>query len=237
MVRGHLIAACFPLTLWLLGLAAKPAHTHSSWGSIEGVIRFTGTPTGPKQIMVSDGSTIEHRDLELDAKTQGLFSVAVFLEDAPAQPKLKTSEPVVVDQRDWVFLPRVVAVHHGQAVRFDNSDKVNHAVQATSLVKANQFNSVAAPGHPLTHAFEAQKGPVMIGCPLHPWMRAWLYVLPHPWFAVTDRAGKFHIKDVPAGKYRLLMVHPDTNLREHRPIEVQAGKCLEVHHTWDKVPQ
>ena len=38
-------------------------------------------------------------------------------------------------------------------------------------------------------------------------MRAYVGVLPHPFFAVTDREGKFEIRGVPAGSYTLVAWH------------------------------
>jgi hypothetical protein len=57
---------------------------------------------------------------------------------------------------------------------------------ASSTVPANQFNIVAAPNQPYEHVFEPQKHPVQIGCSLHAWMRAWIYVFGHPWFALSS---------------------------------------------------
>lgn len=37
-----------------------------------------------------------------------------FIEDAPAQPKLQKAEAVVMDQRDMLFVPRVIALQQGQ---------------------------------------------------------------------------------------------------------------------------
>jgi Carboxypeptidase regulatory-like domain len=130
-----------------------------------------------------------------------------------------------------------VAVRHGQAVRFDNSDQFNHSVMAISTEKANQINAFVTPGMPLTHVFEPQKRPVMIGCSLHPWMRAWVYVVRHPWFAVTDAEGRFRIDHVPPGKYQLLLAHPDTNLREQRSIEVRPGRTTELEVEWRTLPE
>ncbi len=56
------------------------------------------------------------------------------------QPRREKVAPVVADQRDMVFVPRVMAVQHGQAVRFENSDLCNHSVLAASTLSANQFN-------------------------------------------------------------------------------------------------
>jgi plastocyanin len=204
-------------------------------GSIVGQIRFTGSVPDAKKIMTSDGSTILHNDLVVDPTSKGLRYVVAVLEDAPAQPKPKEAKPVVVDQVEWVFKPRVVAVQHGQAVRFENSDTVNHSVMAVSTVKENQFNSVAGPGTPIVYTFEPQKPPVSIGCSLHPWMQAWVYVVRHPWFAVTDEHGKFRIDAIPPGAYTLALAHPDSNLRERKEIEIRAGKATEVNVEWARV--
>jgi plastocyanin len=216
-------------------MADAPPPKASTSGTVAGVVRFTGKVPDPTTITVSDGTTIKHSDLVVDAKTKGLRDVMVMLEDAPAQPKLKDAKPVRVDQVGWVFKPRVVAVQHGQGVRFDNSDSVNHSVMASSTVKENEFNAVAGPGMPLTRVFEPQKPPVLIGCSLHPWMRAWVYVVRHPWFAISNAQGDFRVENVPPGKYTLLLVHPDTNLRERRTIEVQPGKTVQLSVEWSKL--
>ncbi len=220
--------------LGVLGPGGAPEETPG--GVLAGVVRFTGKVPEPAVVTVTDGSTIKHSDLVVDSKTKGLRDVMVLLEDAPVQPKLKEAGPVVMDQVEWVFKPRVVAVRHGQAVSFDNNDGVNHSVMASSTVKENEFNIFVAPGRPLQHVFEPQKPPVKIGCSLHPWMRAWVYVVRHPWFAVSDGQGRFRIENIPPGKYQLLLVHPDTNLRERRTVEVRAGKPTEVAVEWELLP-
>lgn len=206
--------------------AAQPPPQDS--GSIAGVVRYIDTVPPAQKIMTTDGGAIFHNDLVVDPKTKGLRHVFLCLENAPARPKLQKAEAVLVDQRDMVFLPRVVAVQHGQAVRFENNDLGNHSVMANSTLPANQLNVIAAPGQPVTHVFEPQKNAVQIGCSLHSWMRAWVYVMPHPWFAVSDKQGKFQIKEVPPGKYTLWLRHPDTGNQERREIEIQPGKTLEL---------
>lgn len=210
-------------------VAAEPTT-----GTIHGAVRFTGKLPEPKSITVADGSTLKHSDLVVDKKSQGLRDVVVILADAPDQPRLKEAKPVVVDQKEWVFRPRVVAVQDGQAVRFDNSDTVNHSVMAISTEAKNSINTVAGPGTPVTHTFVPQKTPVLIGCSLHGWMRAWVVVVRHPWFAVTDTQGKFTIRGVPPGKYTLAFHHPDTNLRATVSVEVVAGKSAEATVEWKK---
>jgi len=226
------LAGILGILVALAGQADPPAAT----GTIRGLVRFTGTVPPAEKITTADGAVIMHRDLVIDGKSKGLRDVYALLEDAPAQAKVAKAEPAYLDQRDMVFLPRVLAVRHGQAVRFDNNDLCNHSVQAASTVAANSFNRFVSPTQPFDHHFELQTRPVLIGCSLHGWMRAWVYVAPHPWFALTDAGGKFQIDAVPPGKYTLWLRHQDSGLQERRQVEVAAGKTVEVAVDWDKTP-
>lgn len=215
--------------------AAGPDSPQVNPGHVEGIVTFTGKVPPPQRIMTTDGGTVIHSDLVVHPKTKGLRFVVALLEDAPAQPKAAKGKAVLVDQRDMVFLPRVIAVQHGQVVRFENNDLGNHSVMASSTVPANQFNLFVTAGQPYEHAFEPQKHPVQIGCSLHSWMRAWVYVIPHPWLAVSDMEGKFKIERVPPGKHTLWLRHPDSGLQERRVVEVKAGKAEQIKVEWQKV--
>jgi plastocyanin len=216
------------LAVVALSLPDEPA------GAVTGVVLFTGKVPPPMDIITTDGSRIKHSDLVVDSNTKGLRHVMAVLEDAPAMPKLQKADAVLLDQRDMVFLPRVVAVQHGQAVRFENNDLFNHSVIASSMVKDNEFNLFVAPSKPHEHVFALQKHPIQVGCSLHPWMRAWVYVVPHPWFAITDEKGKFTIERTPPGTYTLLLRHFDTGKLERRQVDVTSGKKTELKIDWSK---
>jgi plastocyanin len=236
-MRSFLVLLCLSNSP-LVGGAGKPEERlppKTTTGTIAGIVRYTGKVPPPKKIMTTDGGEIKHNDLVVDPKTKGLRFVVAILGNAPARAKVQKAKPVLVDQRAMIFLPRVVAVQHGQAVRFENNDLCNHSVMASSTVKANQFNLFVTSGRPCTHVFEPQKHPVLIGCSLHPWMRAWVFVVPHPWFAVTDAKGKFLIEKVPAGKYTLWLRHPDTGHQQRQNLEVKAGKSTQLNIEWKKV--
>jgi plastocyanin len=225
--------AWLPLLVTLLLGTAAPAAEPT--GQVRGTVRYTGKLPEPRIILTTEGGTIRHQDLVVHPQTRGLRYVFTTLEDAPAQPKVAKAEPVVMDQRDMLFVPRVVAVQHGQAVRFENSDAPNHSVRANSTVPANQLNSFISQGRPLDYVFEPQKAPVLIDCSLHEWMKAWVYVVPHPWFAVTDARGTFRLDRVPPGRYTLLLRHADTGRQERRPITVKAGQTTELTVEWKEM--
>ncbi len=212
-------------------LAAQTPPT----GTIIGTIRYVGVVPPSQRISLTDGQSLLHNDVVVQPKTKGLRDVVVMLdwkEKAPADAK---ALPVVIDQRDMVFRPRVVTAMEGQMVRFENNDLYNHCVSTTTIIPENSFNVITPAGRPYEHKFKAQKNPIPIGCALHSWMRAYVIVAAHPYHAVTNADGKFRIERVPAGKHTLLLVHPDTNYRETVMIEVQANKSAEVAVEWKQM--
>jgi hypothetical protein len=42
---------------------------------------------------------------------------------------------------------------------------------------------------------------------VHGWMNAYVGVLDHPYFAVTDKSGKFELKSLPPGTYTIEAWH------------------------------
>jgi plastocyanin len=205
-------------------------------GVVSGVVRFTGTVPPAQKVPTTDGVIILHRDLLVDEKSRGLSQVAVHVEGM-TEARSGEKKPVIVDQRDMLFVPRVVAVQEGRPIRFENNDLCNHAVQAHSTKNENCFNTTTPPGQPFDFTFKSQKAPVLIGCPIHGWMRAWVYVFPHASFALTDREGRFRITGIPAGKQTLVFRHADTGLLERREVEVRAGQTAHVEVEWRETPK
>jgi hypothetical protein len=66
-----------------------------------------------------------------------------------------------------------------------------------------------------------------ITCDLHPWAKAWILVLDHPYFATSEKNGTFSIEDVPPGSYHVKAWHPLLGTAE-QAITVAAGKPASV---------
>ncbi|MCE9532261.1 MAG: hypothetical protein K8T89_14245 [Planctomycetes bacterium] len=205
-------------------------------GTIRGTVKFVGIVPPDRKIATSDGGSVIHNDLIVHPKSKGLLWTFVVVEDAPTQPKLKDAEPPeIIDQKDMLFIPRMVAVQHGRQVRFDNSDICNHSVRTFAATPSNEMNVFVTAAQPLKKIFAPEKHPIQVGCTLHGWMSAWVFVVPHPWFAITDEKGEFTIKQVPPGKHTLWFRHPDTRLQERRDIEVKSGEVAEVAIEWKEI--
>ncbi len=119
----------------------------------------------------------------------------------PAPAEAKT-----LDQKGCAYSPRVLALMTGQPLEIVSSDATIHNVHAAA--KQNRaFNlGMPAPGTRYTRTFEKPEL-VPFRCDVHPWMRAFVAVVPHPFFAVTGSDGRFEIRGLPAGTYTVEAWH------------------------------
>jgi len=117
------------------------------------------------------------------------------------------STPVVLDQKGCLYDPHVLAVMTGQNITIKNSDATNHNIHP--IPKVNQeWNESQPPGSgDKTQSFPRQEIMLPVKCNIHPWMRAYVNVVSHPFFAVTGDDGSFTIKGLPPGTYTVEVVH------------------------------
>jgi plastocyanin len=129
--------------------------------------------------------------------------VVVFVEKVEGRKFEAPSKPAVMDQKNLTFIPHVLPVMVGTVVEFRNSDTVLHNV-FTSDKCAGKFNLGTWPkGQSRTYKFETAGCTAVMLCNVHPEMEAFVLALETPYFAVTDRSGRYAISDVPAGTYQL----------------------------------
>jgi hypothetical protein len=101
----------------------------------------------------------------------------------------------------------VFGVRIGQPIEIVNSDPTLHNIHA--LPNANQEFNMGQPiqGMKMTRTFTAREVMVPFKCDVHGWMNAYVGVLDHPYFAVTDSDGRFELKSLPPGTYTVEAWH------------------------------
>jgi plastocyanin len=190
-------------------------------GNVAGTIKFEGTAPRMRPVkMDSDpGCAAKHgSDAPLSEQVvvgegNGLANVIVSLDNPPAGNYSAPSEPVVLDQQGCRYDPHVMGIMVGQEFKILNSDGLLHNVH--SLSKDNKSFNMAMPASRKEAVREFSKPErFSIKCDVHPWMKAWVQVFEHPFFAVSDANGNFEIENVPAGTYEVTAWHESKRLGE-----------------------
>jgi plastocyanin len=137
-----------------------------------------------------------------------LQNVFIYVKDGLGNLRFPVpSTPAVLDQKGCRYVPHVLGVQVGQPVEIVNSDPTLHNVHAVPATN-QEFNT----GQPIQgmkhmHTFSTTEVMVPFKCDVHGWMRAYIGVLDHPFYAVTGADGSFTLKGLPPGTYTVEAWH------------------------------
>lgn len=132
----------------------------------------------------------------------------------------------VVDHRNLDFVPHILVIRPGTKVRFENSDGMPCHIY--SISPAGTFALRGHSGEPMTMTFD-QPGVIVIRCADHSRIYAYIIVRENPFYAVTDRRGRYRLSGVPSGHYSLQAWYEGAVI-ETRSIEV-SSKQLKADFT------
>jgi hypothetical protein len=188
-------------------------------------------PTKDEEVCAKD-KDFATEDWVVNAKTNGIKNVVVWLapepdaataaaikagtkKDVPSFAKkdipaalAKPDKPAVeIDQPCCRFIPHIVLAREGQDMVIKNSAPVPHNAKWTSRNNGEINPLLPSGAQHVVKDLKAEKFPIEVACSIHPWMKAYVRVFDHPYFAVTDDDGNFEIKDAPVlgGKLRLFV--------------------------------
>jgi len=194
-------------------------------------IKMNADPVCARQ--VSTPQMMETYVVGSDGKTLG--NVFVYVKDGLGDLKFDPpTTPAKVDQKDCRYHPHVFGLQVGQPLEIVNSDPTLHNIHA--VAKNNrEFNN----GQPLqnmktTHTFTAPEVMVPFKCDVHGWMNAYVGVVNHPFFAVTDATGSFNLKSLPPGTYTIEAWHERLGTQT-QTVTIGAKETKDIAFTF-KVP-
>jgi plastocyanin len=173
---------------------------------IKGVVTLKGSAPELRKLAVTIDQYVcgkEKPAEDLVVSAQGAIRNAVVWLDKPPAGATAEALPSVttMDQRECVFVPRVVLVPAGGRIDFLNSDRLLHNLHGTPSANP-PFNRTQPKGRTIAITFQ-QPEIIRVTCDLHSWMRAWVVVAEHAAYAITDAEGQFLLRGLPRGRYTL----------------------------------
>lgn len=227
------------------GESAKPAQQPtpldmSTVGMVTGVVRFEGTVPEQSIAQLSgwaecaaqhpQGNPPAGDVLVNDGRVQNAL---VYIKDGLGTRVFAVpTEPVSVNQKGCIFLPRVVGVQVDQPLKFLNSDALAHNVHGFAQTAKPWNVSLGVKGMNRTIKADKPETVIEVKCDVHPWMRAYVGVFSHPYFAVSGTDGSFTFRNLPPGEYTLEAWHERFGKRlqkvslgekETKEVEVKFG--------------
>lgn len=185
-------------------------------GTVSGVVNFTGTAPSPRKISMDadpycnqqhPGGATADNIVVSDGKLANVF---VYVKDGLGNKTFDVpSKASELDQKGCMYQPHVVGVMARQKLSVTTSDNTSHNVNV--IPKSNQgFNESQGPGAPaLEKTFARPETSIPVKCNQHPWMRAVINVVSHPFYAVTGPDGSYELKGLPPGDYTIAAWHEE----------------------------
>lgn len=222
MHYGTLLLASLCITLGVAcgGDSAKPVRQPtpldlSTTGALSGMVRFEGAVPEQAIAQLSGWSECASQHPEGNPKagdilvTEGkLQNVMVYIKDGLGDRVFAVpTTAVVLDQQGCLFTPRVLGVQTDQPFNMLNSDPLAHNVHGLPKNSSAWNYSLGLKGASRTTSVRKAETMIEIKCDVHPWMRAYLGVFDHPYFALSAADGRFTLKDLPPGDYTIEAWH------------------------------
>jgi plastocyanin len=213
--------------------AGSPSPT-SPVAIVRGSVRFEGKLPAARAIsMAADPECAKQHSMPVmaqevltDAKGD-LQNVIVFVSEGLGDGTFDApSQPVVVEQKGCLYQPHVLAVRANQTLQLVNDDPTSHNIHP---VPANnrEWNKAEPPGSKMEEAFAREEIAIPVKCNVHPWMRGYIAVFKHPFFAVTGKDGVFDLSNLPPGTHTIKAWHEKLGTAT-QTVTISANETKEI---------
>lgn len=201
------------VTITVCLLSALSSVHAAEWATLKGQFVFgkkgTSIPeplkiTPTKDVAVCSKHDLFDETLVINKENRGVANIMIWVQKPkkvhPDYEK-EADKEIVIDNKFCRFDPHAVAVSTSQTLVVGNSDPVGHNSLMNFLNPKNppQNPIIPAKGKMPFKLTAAEFVPTKISCSIHPWMQGIVLVQDHPYMAVTDKDGKFELKNLPAG--------------------------------------
>lgn len=211
----------------------------STAGTIKGIVTFHGRIPPRKPIDMSDDPACEEAhhgkvyDESLVTNRNGtLANVFVYVKNGLEGKKFEVpTAPVTIDQKGCWFHPRVMGIQTGQTLQVTNSDPVTHNIHPLAQINREWNHSQGQGDPPISRRFIKPEVMIKVKCNIHSWMHAFIGVLDHPYFDVTEATGTFEIKNLPPGTYVVEAWHETLGTQDQK-VDVPASAVVQTNFSF-----
>ena len=193
--------------------AATPAATPidpATVAMVSGQVKLDGTAPKPSKIDMSQDPACKGDNTAetIVASSGDLANVFVYVKDGLGDRTFDVpKDAVTIDQKGCQYHPHVLGVMTGQNVEIKNDDPTTHNIHPTPATNREWNESQPPQSAALEKNFAREEIMLPVRCNQHPWMKMYINVVKSPFYAVTDKDGKYEIKGLPPGDYTLAFVH------------------------------
>jgi plastocyanin len=205
-------------------------------GTVTGNVAYTGAAPAAKKIDATADPACASKNPNLTTeewlvKDGKLANTYVYIKDGTLADGSKVgdwtfkspSTPVTLDQNGCQYKPHVIGVMVNQPMSITNSDPTTHNVHFSQGNNPDWNQSQANGAAALSHKLARAEVMVPVKCNQHPWMKSYVGVTKHPFFAVTGEDGSFSLKGVPPGKYTVVAWHEGGAKGTEKTMEVTVA--------------
>ncbi|MGH7670916.1 MAG: carboxypeptidase-like regulatory domain-containing protein [Gemmatimonadaceae bacterium] len=210
-------------------------------GSIRGVITLDTVPVLHDTTLSGDEATVcgaRMRDGSVAHSGHELEGALVWVSDARQGQALTSNRRADLAIVRCQFVPRMLALVQGTTINLQSKDAIVHHTRFYSELEGELLS------HMLTvdrwavvpsARIAAQPGLVRVRLSQHPYVRGFVAVFDHPYFAVSDRYGRYAISGLPAGTYHVRVWHERADSVTEQIVTVEPGRAatlnvkLELH--------
>lgn len=210
----------------------KQVANESVVGTLKASVKLEGTPPTNRELNLGTCTTDSKGPVYADAvlvKDGKLRNVFVWVKKGMESYKAAASpeEPVVMDQKGCIYHPHVIGARVGQKIVFLNSDPTLHNVRTVAEANAPFNDMMPTKDMRLAKTFDKEEVMVRAKCDVHPWMAAFVGVVSHPFFAVSNEAGEITLQNVPEGEYEVEAWHEAFG-RSAQKVKIEARKTAQM---------
>jgi len=218
-----------------LSPASDPITVEENGGIVSGKITFNGIPPRRRRVDISDDPVCERINPNLMTeewviKNGTVADAFIYIKDGEVADgrrmrDLKFRVPVtgiILDQKGCHYVPRVTGIQAGQTLKVVNSDPTVHNVQSVPIRNKGWNQRQAKGGAPIENIFTENEIMIPIKDERHPWMKAYVGVLSHPYYAVSATDGSYEIRGVPPGTYIIAAWHEGYGMGAEKTLQVKV---------------